>query len=380
MKVKFLSLATCKFLTLTGFTVLAVGGTSYGQESLPIVNHYVADVSSAPAMKGEIAQLYVREKTRGQRTANEGDVVLFIHGAGTPAEVAFDVEYESYSWMEYLVGEGFDTFAMDTTGYGRSTRPYAMNDPCNMSASQREQLIPELAESGCTPSYGYAATTIASDWDDIDAVVDYVRALRGVRTVHLIAWSLGGPRAAGYAALHPEKIGRLVLLAPAYGRDRSSEPPAQLPVAGPAFTKQSRLDFDNNWQRQIGCDGQYEAGTADSVWAAMLESDPVGATWGSGVRRAPRTTVWGWGQDDVAKATHPMLLVAPAHDKQIPPQRVTELFEDLGSSEKVLMDLACSSHNAMWEMNHSLLFEASAQWLREGRVDDQTSGKIRKGY
>jgi len=26
----------------------------------------------------------------------------------------------------------------------------------------------------------------------------------------------------------------------------------------------------------------------------MLESDPVGATWGPGVRRAPATTVWGW--------------------------------------------------------------------------------------
>jgi hypothetical protein len=43
-------------------------------------------------------------------------------GVGTPSKVAFDVRYQDYSWMEYLAREGFDVFAMDTTGYGRSTR------------------------------------------------------------------------------------------------------------------------------------------------------------------------------------------------------------------------------------------------------------------
>lgn len=367
-------------LTLAGviaFSILV--SKSFAQDG-GFINHYVADVSTAPSMRGEIAQLYVRERTRKERNVGEGNVVLFIHGAGTPAEVAFDVPLEGYSWMEYLAEAGFDTFAMDTTGYGRSTRPYVMNDPCNMGAAQREQLIPELAESGCEPSYPYAATTIASDWDDIDAVVDYLRALRGVSKVHLVAWSLGGPRAAGYASLHPEKVDRLVLLAPAYGRNRPAKAPDELPVLGPAFSKQSRSDFDSNWSRQVECENQYTASAADAVWDAMLDSDPVGATWGSGVRRAPRTTVWGWGQADVAKATHPMLLIAPALDKQIPPPRVFELHEDLGSSSKVLVDLACSSHNAMWEMNRELLFEASEQWLRGGTVDGQSSGVIRKGY
>lgn len=363
------TLLTIGLSLLSSFTI--------AQSTVLSVNHYVADVSKAPAMRGEIAQLYVRERRLPNTKAGSNDVVLFIHGAGTPAEVAFDVPYPGFSWMEFLAEAGFDTFAMDTTGYGRSTRPYAMNDPCNMSEAQREQLIPE---SGCAPSFGFAATTIESDWDDIDAVVDYVRALRGVSKVHLVAWSLGGPRAAGYAALHPEKIDRLVLLAPAYGRNRSSAAPDQLPVPGPAFSKQSRADFDTNWNRQVECENQYSASVADAVWGAMLESDPVGATWGEGVRRAPRTTVWGWGQAEVAATDHPMLLVSPAHDKQIPPERVTELYEDLGSSSKVLLDLACSSHNAMWEMNQEILFDASMQWLRNGSVDGESNGVIRKGY
>src|SRR5207237_183314 len=42
-------------------------------------------------------------------------------------------------------------------------------------------------------------------------------ALRHVDKVDLIGWSMGGPRAGGYAAQHPDKISKMVLLAPAYG-------------------------------------------------------------------------------------------------------------------------------------------------------------------
>ena len=47
--------------------------------------------------------------------------------AREPAEVAFDVPYQDYSWMAYLARAGYDVFSMDTTGYGRSTRLPAMS-------------------------------------------------------------------------------------------------------------------------------------------------------------------------------------------------------------------------------------------------------------
>ena len=173
-------------------------------------------------MEGSLAQIYVRERTLPStplRSADlSGKVVLFIHGAGTPAEVAFDVPVAGYSWMAYLAEAGYDTFAMDTTGYGRSTRPYVMNDPCNLSEQSQQDFIPEMLSATCAPSYPYGATTIESDWHDINAVVDYLRELRDVDTVHLVAWSLGGPRAAGYAARYPDKVERVVLLAPEIGR------------------------------------------------------------------------------------------------------------------------------------------------------------------
>ena len=371
--------------TTTLFAVaLTLLPATHAQENVLSIDHYVPVVSTAPAMEGQVAQIYVRERTlpatslRGNDLS--GKIALFIHGAGTPAEVAFDVPHEGFSWMAYLANAGFDTYAMDTTGYGRSTRPHAMNDICNLSEQQQRAFIPAVLDRPCDPSYPFAATTIESDWNDIDAVVDFIRASRNVDKVHLIAWSLGGPRAAGYAARNPGKVDKLVLLSPAYSRNRSANPPDSIPAPGAAFTKQSQQDFSNNWNRQVGCSNQYQQAVSDSIWQAMLDSDPVGATWGTGVRRAPRTTTWGWTRDVVASTKAPMLLVAAAQDRQVPPSRTNEMYEDLGAEQKVLLDLGCASHNAMWESNAEILFDASLQWLRDGAVDGNESGIVRKGY
>src|SRR3989475_3798360 len=121
------------------------------------VDHYIPVRSTVPSMAGQITQMYVRERTRAgivlRSTSLGNRVVLFVHGRGTPAEVAFDVPYQDYSWMGYLAQAGFDVFAMDTTGYGRSTRPTAMNDPCNLTREQQAAVVPSLLSAPCAPSY-----------------------------------------------------------------------------------------------------------------------------------------------------------------------------------------------------------------------------------
>ena len=353
-------------------------------EQLLTVDHYVRVRSTVPAIAGQPAQIYVRERAKAGtvlRGATFADrVVLFVHGAGTPAEVAFDVPYKDYSWMAYLASAGFDVFSMDATGYGRSTRPPMMNDPCNLAPEQQTAFVPTLLSAPCGPSYPHQLTTIASDWDEVGAVVDYVRTLRHVDRVSLVAWSLGAPRSGGFASRHPDKVQKLVLLAPAFNRAASSSAPAKVPADGAAMNKQSREDFTTNWDRQVGCADQYEPAVSETVWSKMLESDPVGATWGPGVRRAPGTTVWGWNAEVVSKLQVPTLMITGAHDKQVPPDRVRELYADLGSGHKVFVDLACSSHNAMWEKNHTLLFRASLDWLTQGTVNGTKEGMLRLGY
>jgi pimeloyl-ACP methyl ester carboxylesterase len=112
----------------------------------------------------------------------------------------------------------------------------------------------------------------------------------------------------------------------------------------------------------------------------MLKSDPVGATWGPGVRRAPQVTSWGWTSAAVAKTTIPTLVVGGIHDRQVSPDRGRELYADLGTTQKVFVDLGCASHNAMWEMPHTLLFRASLEWLAQGTVNGMKEGVVRIGY
>jgi len=366
-------------------TALLLTGVSFADDSTHLlrVDHYVRVHSSVPVIAGQISQIYVREVVQAG-TALRGPapdrVALFVHGAGTPAEVAFDVPYQDYSWMAYLARAGFDAFSMDMTGYGRSTRPTPMNDPCNLSREQQSGFIPALLSAPCSPSYPHPLTTIASDWNDLATVIDALRVLRHVDKVSLLAWSLGGPRAGGFAARHPEHISRLVLLAPAYNRTGPSDPPSQLPSDGTTMTTQSHDEFRANWARQTGCAEQVDPHASDSVWEQMVASDPVGATWGTGVRRAPQVTSWGFNQAAVAQSQTPTLMVTGQYDRQVPPDRVRDFYADLGAERKVFVDLACSSHNAMWEKNHLLLFQASVEWLTKGTVNGLEHGMLKLGY
>ncbi len=372
-------------ICLSLFVIFGVTAASQAADATKIIraDHYVRVTSTAPSMTGQTALIYVREVAAGAALPAKSPnnrVVLFVHGAGTPAEVSFDVPYSDYSWMAYLAKAGFDVFSADMTGYGRSTRPTVMNDPCNIQADFQKQFAPDLMPAPCAAPYTKPITTMGSDWDDISGVVDYLRALRGVDKVSLVGWSQGGPRTGGFAARHPEKVSRLVVLAPAYGREGPLEAPNPLPTNTAGYTTvQTEADFIANWDRQVGCPDQYEPTTKASVWAEMMASDPVGATWGKGVRRAPQVPSWGFNKAVVEKMTVPFLMVTGVHDKQALPERVHELYADLGSRDKVLIDLACSGHNAMWERNHLTLFQASLEWLDKGTYTGKTRGEFKAG-
>src|SRR6266849_2066125 len=103
----------------------AVAPPSFGDDAdqLLTIDHYVSVRSTVPSIAGEPAQIYVRESLRAatvlRGTSLTDRAVLLVHGAGTPAGVAFDVPYPDNSWMAYLAKAGCDVFGMDVSGYGR---------------------------------------------------------------------------------------------------------------------------------------------------------------------------------------------------------------------------------------------------------------------
>ena len=266
-----------------------------------------------------------------------------------------------------------------------------MDDACNASEDQQKLLlIPNPLSAACQPSYA-KKMTIQSDWDEMDTVIDYLRKFRGVERVSLIGWSRGGPRIGGYAARHGEKVEKLVLYSPAaYDPTRTSAEPLRdldtgrlIPEPGVLMQVQTVAGFFGTWNGQLRCENQFTPGIRPVLASSLLESDPLGSTWGPavvlpdgrlgppvGLWRAPvQNTLWGWNKTDAGKITAPTLIIRGLHDTQAPepPQRL--LFADLKAAQKVFVRVACAGHQLMFENQHMILLQASAEWLRDGTFD-----------
>ena len=308
--------------------------------------------------------------------------MLFVHGGSVPSVPDYDLPYEDYSWMGFLAERGYDTFAMDHSGYGRSPRPH-MDDPCNMSAEDQAIVTPNPLDGPCEPTYAFGLTTVQSDWDEIDTVVEYIRALRGVDRVSLVGWSAGGRRVGGYAARHPEKVDKIVLFAPGYARDGASQPPATMPEAGVPMRLQTRDTLtQGRWQSNVVCEDQLDPHVPQAVWTSVMSFDALGAAWGpqGGVMRVRAgNRGWGWNAEFAAKVTAPTLILVGEQDN---PEARGVLYDDLtGTDQKVLVTMACATHFAVWETaQYKFMHEASLEWLERGTYRGQSAGRYTVGY
>ena len=125
-------------------------------------------------------RLYVWEKYAG--TVAGKAVVVLCHGSATAGKESFDLQVPgkpSYSLMDVLAASGFDVFALDVRGFGRSTHPDGLMT--TMEASQ-----------------------------DLNAVVDYVLKLRGAKKVSVLAWSWGTQYAGMFIMAQPGKVDRYI--------------------------------------------------------------------------------------------------------------------------------------------------------------------------
>jgi pimeloyl-ACP methyl ester carboxylesterase len=267
--------------------------------------------------------------------------------------------------MRYLADAGFHAFAVDLQGYGSSARPAIMDDPCNTGAdAQARHLIPNPLRTPCPPRYPRSFGSFATDWDEIDTVVAFIRSLRGqgALRVNLVGWSRGGMRAIGYAALRPNNVQRVVALAPT-----RFPPVASVPTYPVHIT--DKRDFFLDWDRQTdskNCPQQFDASIRQALWESTIALDKLGSTWGpSGVRRSPAFTAAGWTADLPGRVQAPTLVIRGSLDDQAPDQATRALYDALGGP-KAYSIVSCGSHELVYEVQHMKLFQASSDWFRSG--------------
>ncbi len=348
---------------------------SQSSADLVTTDRFVTHVSTVPAIKGQVTGLFVRERALAATLVQKSPrVVLMVHGGFAPATVAYDLQYKDYSLMAALAREGYDVFALSHTGYAPSPRPL-MDDPCNVDKEFQHELIPHVLPGPAAPPYPYKLVSSRSEWDELETVVEYICKLRNVERISFLGWSTGTPRAGGYAALHPERVDKLVMfgIAPFFTPD---EPPAQMPESGSPMILQSReFLLHNRWQDNIHDPAQLEdPAVCDAVWRELMEVDTVGATWardGKGIMRAPNRMNFGW-QASLAKIKAPTLMLLGEFDSYA---KRLEAWHALAAPQRMFIKVAQSTHFMQFERSRHLLVRAAASWFANGAVDGNSNGE-----
>src|SRR5262245_50400995 len=384
MEVRRLTWIRVMRLTVTAVALLPVPPLSAVSVADDVVkiDRLVSHKSTVPAVAGKSVDLFVREKVPSAilnapgGKAQPGKVALFVHGGFNPGTLAFDVEYRDYSWMTFLARAGYDVFAMDMTGYGQSSRPM-MDDPCNLNPRHQLQLVPRNLKEPCHPSYPFELVSSDSETTDIDRVVDFIRALRGVDKITLIGWSGGGIRTGTYTVRHPEKVDKWIVHASSnYDRKNPDSPPVTLPKPGFPMELQVReVGERQRWLGTVKCQDTIEPGMPELIWKLAMEADPVAANWGPGGLRAPIRTYWGWNVTSAAKIKVPTLIMVGEEDRLMASNR--DLYADLGAQDKTFLAIACATHYVNWEKQHRVLKRASLEWLEKGTLADHRRGIFR---
>lgn len=299
--------------------------------------------------------IFVRNKRPANLTAFTPErTLLFVHGSTYPAHTGFDIPICGQSWMESIASHGYDVYCLDVRGYGRSTRPAAMDEP---------------------PQNNPPVTRTPDAVNDITAVLNFILKRRNIGKLNLLGWSWGCTLMATTAIANPDKVARLMLYAPGWLRTTPS------PLGGPgplgAYRTVTREQAKARWLNGVPEDkkaalippGWLEQ-WADATWA----TDPVGAKQNPPVVRAPNGTVadtqefWSSGKTmyDPARITVPTLIAIGEWDQDTPPYMAQAIFPLMvNSPDKRLVMLAEGTHHMMLERNRAALFRAVQTFFDE---------------
>jgi pimeloyl-ACP methyl ester carboxylesterase len=324
-------------------------------DGLRVTDYFVSHISNEPFYAQQNLDsrvtLHVREVVlpgRERTVAQDGKVLLFIHGFSVPGYVAFDTNSGSCSLMRYFARAGWDTFALDLEGFGLSTRPLVMDDPAAFPDSKAPI---------------HTDVTVR----DVERAVDFISALRGVEQVHLLGWSQGASLEAPlYAIQHPEKVASLVLFGVTYDNPMSVEEREKSAADSDA---QKVIHSVPSLERWAGLGTKEEfvvAGCFDAHRTALLASDPKSGENGGAVRvPAGRAADEDLTKPhfDAAKITAPTLVIRGDADTSAEREDNQQLMTALGSTVKEYVEIPDAGHFLHFENVNMEFYQAVQNFL-----------------
>ncbi len=311
-------------------------------------------------------KLFLREKmVEGNTQFTNDNVVLFLHGATAPSTCDFDLSYKEYSWADWMVKRGFVVYMGDYRNYGYSSREPAMDEP---------------------PAKNRPVTRSYLALRDIEAMVNHIKARRGVAKVTLIGWSWGAMMAGYYASLHSKNVAKLVLYAPLYNFNdhtnlgpgsglQDKRKPFQFNFALGAYRLASESANTGRWNGEIPVENKdeyREAAVPAEFWKECMATDPTSATRNPASLRAPN----GGLEDSFYQATGrplwnaaniyvPTLVIAGAYDTWSFPEDREGLMRDLVHAPVKRSALVPdATHFVLFEKNRQMFFEEILKFVK----------------
>lgn len=258
-------------------------------------------------------------------------VLFLVHGSSMSSLTSFDLVVpgaDDYSKMNAFARHGFDVWTMDHEGYGKSARTDGNSD-------------------------------IASGVEDLRAAMAVVERETGQTRCHFMGDSSGALRAAAYAIVAPDRVGRMVLTALTYTGKGS-----------PTLAKRAeQVDYFRTHNRRLRDRAMIESiftrdkpGTTDpAVPAAVADMELVhGDTIPTGTyldMTAHLPVV------DPARIAAPVAVVRGEYDGIASMEDLLDFFARLPNGDKQFIMIAgaahalgtCRQRHAFWHAAHAFL-------------------------
>lgn len=279
------------------------------------------------------AKLFLFNKCAGDAKKVRG-TILFIHGSSMAGQPTFDLQVVGRPYssaMDYFADQGFDTWAVDMEGYGRSTKDRDNNAPISQGA------------------------------EDSAAAVRYIRKLRGIQSVHAYGISSGALRAAMLAERYPDMVARLALDAMVWTGE-GSPTLAERKKKLPDFIKINRRPMNKAFIHSVfdrdhpdTAERNVIEAFADAV-CALDDSVPTG-TYVDMCSRLPVV--------DPTKIKSPTLIMRGQYDGIASVDDLLKFFEKLPNPDKQFTVMPGISHASFQQKNYMVVYHILLSFLTQ---------------
>ena len=269
--------------------------------------------------------IYAMEKKLSDFSS--GKAVLLVHGAGVGG-ACWDLDIKDYSLMELLALGGFDVFAVDQRGYGKSTKPDGRS----------------VTSEACA--------------DDLKSVIDFIKNLRHLEKVDIVGHSFGGMVAVCIAGKYPECVRRIVSMGAPYKALHPSFQPVvnefvEMAHKGiPYVPNKHHLTLEQKLY-------SYEQEVVD-IHKNLVEQ--LYPEWPTGIFLDLKSLKY---SEHIPNITAPTLLINGALEYVVDPDDAVQCLNDLGAKQKALLVIGNAYHLVfLEEIAHRSVNQAVLGWLR----------------